>query len=746
MADEQINEEGPAEEAAVQETPAAVPAAPGDGSGLKWLSFLFVALAAVGVFSFGTDAPSPGVLGVGLLGWGIVDLFGQKKGLGGWSGPQAGSNLLNLSRSFFLLGMGVLLMLQAFGVMDVFGSNTLLVAGVSFLAGYLLGAYALELATKSGDSFSHAILMAGFFSQFVSFFCFAFLFSVAWAAVFGFLSLAMSGWAIYRGVLKQAPAIAPNVALVSLLIGLPFGYFLVREVINKDLQPVYQASIFVPRFHELKNGLSRQATDLAWAPGNTQPGSLGDIPYSDKIAFVDQHDGKDFLTVYASHDEGGASTEMPVSASHGRHWWSPNSDKLAFSDVDAKNKRVLLAMSLDKNVIESGGERFFSYKPETVSSQDVVAPDTHGQIFSPDGKNLYYAAPQGKPRRGVTQVWAAQMDKKKAMPLTEPPYKSYPAASPDASKLLYVAFKENVQYIELGDGVEGRNPRYFNYKVESQLFPAWSGKQTHVLYTDSAGALKIMSANNKADAADFSRARLNSRLWKTEKGEFFTLEAKETGDLWQIWTVRPGGGGRQLVYESNATEIFPPQWSADSSRIAFVERSDKRYSIYTVGRDGAWPRRVFVSSDPIRSLSWSPDSARLAWFSDRQQGKHQELWVAEKQSLNPELGYASDAALDSLSWSPSGEHIAFEEKWAFKIGGLRIVRPDLFSTKVLDISDHQARSLTAGGLFARKPAFSPQGVMLAFLTEQRSFPAIPGNWSLRPAPSRPASLAVAQLY
>lgn len=756
MADDQNIEEGSAEPQAGAEAPSAEPAAASEtpvplaeSPALQWLGFVFIALAAVGVFSYGAETPSPGILALGLLGWGVVDLIGQGKGLGNWGGSgTAGSKLLNLARAIFLLGMGALLMLQAFGVMNVFGSNTLLIAGASFLAGYLLGAYALELATQSRDSFTHALLLGAFGVEFLSFFCFAVIFSVPWAAVFGAASLAMAGWAIYRGVLKSAPSLAPNVALVTLLLAMPFGYFLVREVINKELQPVHQATIFDPRFRELKGGVSREASDLAWSPGHTQPGQPGDIPYSDKIAFMDRRAGRDYLTVYASHDEGGALTERPMAPVHGRQWWSPDSDLLAVSEVsEASKKRVLLALQLDSAVFEKGGERLFHFKSMTISAQNVVPQDTHGQIFSPDGKNLYYASPQSKPKSGNTQLWAGRLADKKTQALTEPPFKTYPAASPDSTKVAFVGFRENVRYIEIGDGQEGKNPRLFNYKVESRLFPAWNSAQTQVLFTNpELSFLKIMSANNKADASEFSRDLLHSRLWKTEKGEFFTLEKKETGDLWQVYTMNPGGGGHKLVYESNASEILPPMWSADSKRIAFIERIDKRYSIYTVGRDGEWPRRVFVTQDPIRDLGWCPDSQRLAWFCDRHEGRRQELWVADKKSLNPEMDYESDGELKSLSWSPEGEHIAFEEKWAFKIGGLRLVRPDLYSTQVVDVTQHRVRSLTAGGLFARMPSFSPRGIGLAFLVERRSFAGVPGNWSLLPAPRRPATLAVAKLF
>jgi Tol biopolymer transport system component len=768
MADEQNLEEGGpeagAEDQAPHEPETVEPAAAGAesvatgapaplkerGSRMGWISFLFVALAAVGVFSYGASSPSPGVLGLGLLGWGILDLFGQARGgqLKHWQGPQAGNNLLNLVRALFLLGLGSLLMLQALGVMDVFGSNTLLVACVSFLAGYLLGAYALQLSTQSGESFAHALLMGGFSLQFFSFFCFSVIFSVSWAALFGLLSLSMAAWAIFRGVLKGGPSLAPHVALVTLLLSIPFGVFLVQEVVEKDLQPVYQDSIFTPRFHELKANLSRQATDLAWSPGNTQPSHDVDIPYSDKIAFVDDRSGKKFLTVYAQNEAGGAVTEKPLDAGFGRPWWSPNSDTLAMTEVDpVTRKRVLTALKLDNDIFESGGERLFHFSPMTVSTNNVFAQDTHGQIFSPDGSSLYFAAPESKPRAGLAGIWTADMASQKAHSLTGPPYKTFPAAAPDASKLLFVGYKESVRSIQIGDGKSGEHPRYFNYLMERQLFPASNAEQTQVLYIDGAGALKIMSANNKSDAVSFGWSELRSRLWKTESGSYFTLDKNETGDLWQIWTMRPSGGrGGQMIYETGANEVSPPMWSSDSKRIAFIERSDSRYNVVTVGRDGSWPRRVFSSSDPIRDLSWSPDATRLAWFSDRHEGARQELWIAEKESLNPEMVYGSGGALGCLSWSPAGQHIAFEEKWAFKLAGFRLVRPDLYDTKILDIKNRLARSLTAGGLFARQAVFSPRGAMLAFLTEPPTFPLLPGNWSLLPAPRRPAALAVAQLY
>ncbi len=61
-----------------------------------------------------------------------------------------------------------------------------------------------------------------------------------------------------------------------------------------------------------------------------------------------------------------------------------------------------------------------------------------------------------------------------------------------------------------------------------------------------------------------------------------------------------------------------------------------------------------MTGDKVRSLSWSPDSARVAWFADRHQGKDQELWIVEKDSSNPELAYAGRGPWTALAGRPRG--------------------------------------------------------------------------------------------
>ncbi len=117
-------------------------------------------------------------------------------------------NLLNILRALFFSVLGAWLILQGFGKLHALSANDLVILGASFLSGYLICAYALELTTRSKEFLPHALLLTALALQFLAFFCFAVPFTVSWAAVFAFGSFALAGWAIWRGVTKAAPSLA----------------------------------------------------------------------------------------------------------------------------------------------------------------------------------------------------------------------------------------------------------------------------------------------------------------------------------------------------------------------------------------------------------------------------------------------------------------------------------------------------------------------------------------------------------
>ncbi len=740
MADE------PKPESQTEDSQSPVKAASTDGKEKGfWLavSLIFVVGAVAGIFSYALDRPLPWLLGGGLLGWGLLDFFGQRAALRQWSGKDVvARNLVNIGRALFFSLLGGALIAQGLHYLPASGANSLLMAGIAFSVLYFVVAYVLELTTRSKEIFPHALLLAALALQFASFFCFAVLFSLNWAGVLCATAFLFAGWAVFRGVVKIAGSLASSVALVVLLLGLPFSTFFIKQVFFVDVQPVFQASLFLPRYYEMQKELDRQVGNLAWAPGNNQAGAIGDIPYSDKIAFTDEKDGEKTLGIHIHLEDASFTLNSPMDPGPGPARWSPDSKRLAAVGTDPQTHKNRLSLYR----WTEGGAMAPQALRSIVKGQDAMPIEDHGQLWSPDSRHLYFAAPASLRKLGGVAIWKATFgsdkDKVRLSKITSGGSKISPAISPNGKKLLYVLEKENDKYFDLGDTKEGLNSRRFILKNEMARFPAWNAEQTQVLFVDKAGSMKVMSANNKSDARDITpKKKIPWTIWKSDDGKVFTLHNREYQYPRELWVSDSEGRRPRMLYISPCDEILSPVWAPDSGRLAFIERTGKKYAVWSMMADGAWRRRFFASDEKVRSLSWSPDGARLSWFADRNGGEEsgQELWVADKDGSNPEMGYRGSGELSGISWSPTGQHIAFEERWSYNAMGLRVVRPDLYSGLVLDLKSKAVRSLTPAGLFARQPVFSPQGVMIAFSTEQN-------RWSLLPSAQRPVLLAGVKLF
>ncbi len=730
---------------------APAPEAPKAGSG--WgvaLSFLFVAMAAAGVISYAAEAPKPWLLGLGLLGWAGMDFYSQRKG----KRPEGKLAMaLDWFRVAYIGILGLLVLLSARGIIPAIDSSILLVAGAGFVTGYFLLTGALELTTRSHDLLPQALMQASLLLQFCSFLYFAVPGTVSVAAVFSLTAFACLGLASWRGGLAASPALGPGLGLVTILMGLPFFSFFVSEVMLADMQPVVQTTLFMPRYYELKKDISQQAGMLTWAPGNSQPAELGDIHFSDKLAWVDRNkDGKPLLSVYVQGEKQGSFAETAMAEGTHSPWWAPGTQMLAATGSSqpkgAKEPRGTLSLyHWEGEVGKAGDLKKLKGVKTTLEGENVFPHDNHGQIWTPSGEGIYYAAPRSGFRQDKTSIYRATTGSLVRTKITGNPSKFQPAAAPDGSKVLYVSRKEPVPYLEIGDGQSGRNPRRFVLEQEKAHFPAWNLAQTQVLFLDKEGQLMVTSSNNRSDASPFKAAKLRSKVWKSEESdEFFTLENMQTLPEHKLWTMNPDGGGQKMIYDSGTAELISPMWSPDSKRILLIERGGGRDSILTMDREGNWPRKCFITKEKLRGLAWSPDSVRAAWIADMEKGGRQEVWIVERDSMSPERVYLGKGKLDSLSWSPLGEHLAFEERSAWKLLGLRMMRPDMYKALIVDVKEYKARRLTVAGQNARQPSMSPQGDMVAFVADQATFSFMPGIWSLSLSSKRPAALAVAQLF
>ena len=142
-----------------------------------------------------------------------------------------------------------------------------------------------------------------------------------------------------------------------------------------------------------------------------------------------------------------------------------------------------------------------------------------------------------------------------------------------------------------------------------------------------------------------------------------------------------------------------------STRIAYVNRQEKKFSLVVADSDGYNEQTVLTHKEPILSPAWSPDGSHLAYVSF--ETGHAAIYV---QSLytNQRLMLANFRGSNSApAWSPDGKQLAIVLT-RDGISSLYIVRPD----------GSGLRRLTYTDAIDTEPSFSPDGRFLIFASDR----------------------------
>ena len=163
--------------------------------------------------------------------------------------------------------------------------------------------------------------------------------------------------------------------------------------------------------------------------------------------------------------------------------------------------------------------------------------------------------------------------------------------------------------------------------------------------------------------------------------------------------------------------------AADGSRVVWVESWSDRpgniiYSnLWLASSDGRERRRLTEGNWRDRSPRWSPDTARVAWLSDR--GGAGRIWVRRLDGGPEEALDTGEAVPLALAWSPDGKSIAFTARVAAKAGPgwapadlLALLKKPAGRVQVFvaPLSGGGARRLSSSELdFTGQPAWMPDG-------------------------------------
>ena len=142
-----------------------------------------------------------------------------------------------------------------------------------------------------------------------------------------------------------------------------------------------------------------------------------------------------------------------------------------------------------------------------------------------------------------------------------------------------------------------------------------------------------------------------------------------------------------------------------STRIAYVNRQGKKFSLIVADSDGHNEQIVLTQNEPIMSPNWSPDGGHLAYVSF--ETGHAAVFVQSLYTNQRKLVADFPGSNSAPAWSSDGKRLAVV---LTRDGGSQIylMRPD----------GSELRRISFSGGIDTEPNFSPDGQYLLFTSDR----------------------------